>query len=58
MLKTKILFQWNPNNSGEIIEAFKYQTAKVNRNGIIFFIQIVSSKPVDILNEQQNLNNN
>ncbi len=56
MLKTKILYQLGPNNSGEVLENINSETVKINRNGLVFFIQVNSSKPLDILSEKQNSN--
>lgn len=53
MLKTKILFQLNSDNSGEILDHVKARSMQINRNGLIFIIQVVSSKPIDILYEKQ-----
>jgi hypothetical protein len=53
MLKTRILYQLNSDNSGEILDNINAKTVQINRNGLIFIIQIVSSKPIGILNEKQ-----
>lgn len=53
MLKTKILYQLNSDNSGEVIQIEKNTSTEINHHGLVFFIQVTSSKPIDFLNEHQ-----
>lgn len=53
MLKTRLLYQWNSDKKGEIVEK-KGKPIQIDRNGLIYFIQILSSSPIDILSEKQN----
>lgn len=55
MLKTKLFYQWMPNKTIELINTAKISLInKVNPVGLIYSIQIISSKPLDILTEKQN----
>lgn len=53
MLKTKILYQLNQNNSVEIAEYLEDSSFKINGNRIFYFVQVISNKPIGIFNEQQ-----
>lgn len=52
MLKTRILYQWNTSSKGEIIDNTKGKSIKINYCDLIYFIQIVSTKPMDLLGEK------
>jgi hypothetical protein len=52
MLKAKLLYQWTSSNKGEIVENNKIKSIKIDKNGLIYFIEILSTKPIDILKEK------
>lgn len=52
MLKTRILYQWNISNKGEILDNTKDKSIKINSSDLIYFIQIVSTKPINLLGEK------
>lgn len=56
MIKTKLLYQWNPENAGEVYGNPTRKTVTINKNGIVLFIQVISSKPLEIFSEKQKSN--
>lgn len=54
MLKTRILYKWNSSNKGEILDNLPEKAIRINKEGLIYVIQIVSRKPIKLFDEKIN----